>query len=81
MGTSATTDVNLKIAGGSNVSTNNVRPAAGTATTHGNFVDSSLGDLIRANCFVFEKQTITVVVPNAGGTANFLIVCMTFVLI
>ena len=79
MGTSATTNVNLKMNGGSNVSTAGVIPAAGTSTTHGAFVDSALGDLIAANVEIEDKQTITVVVPTAGGTASYLIVSMTFI--
>lgn len=79
MNTSSTTVVNLKMNAGSNVSTSGVIPAAGTSTTHGAFVDSSLGDLIAANLAIADKQTITAVVTTAGGTADFLIVCMTFV--
>lgn len=79
MNTSATTVVNLKMNGGTNVSTAGVIPAAGTSTTHGNFVDSALGDLIAANVVIADKQTITAVVTTAGGTADFLIICMTFI--
>jgi len=79
MNTSSTTVVNLKMNGGSNVSTSGVIPAAGTSTTHGAFVDSALGDLIAANVAIEDKQTITAVVPTAGGTADFLIICMTFI--
>jgi hypothetical protein len=79
MNTSGTTVVNLKINAGSNVATTGVIPAAGTATTHGAFVDVAAGDLIRGNCQVSDKQTITVVVTTAGGTADFLKVCMIFV--
>lgn len=79
MNTSSTTNVNLKMNAGSNVSTAGVIPAAGTATTHGAFVDSALGDLIASNVVIADKQTITAVVPTAGGTADFLKVCMTFV--
>lgn len=79
MNTSGTTVVNLKMNAGANVSTAGVIPAAGTSTTHGAFVDSALGDLIAANVEIEDKQTITVVVTTAGGTADFLKVCMTFV--
>lgn len=79
MNTSATTVVNLKMNGGTNVSTAGVIPAAGTATTHGAFVDSALGDLIASNVAISDKQTITAVVPTAGGTADFLKICMTFI--
>ena len=79
MNTSSTTVVNLKMNGGTNVSTAGVIPAAGTSTTHGAFVDSALGDLIAANVAIADKQTITAVVPTAGGTADFLIICMIFI--
>lgn len=79
MNTSSTTVVNLKMNGGTNVSTAGVIPAAGTSTTHGAFVDSALGDLIAANVAISDKQTITAVVPTAGGSADFLIICMTFI--
>lgn len=79
MNTSATTNVNLKMNAGTNVSTAGVIPAAGTATTHGAFTDSALGDLIATNVVIADKQTITAVVPTAGGTADFLIICMTFI--
>lgn len=79
MNTSSTTNVNLKMNGGTNVSTAGVIPAAGTSTTHGAFTDSALGDIIAANCAISDKQTITAVVPTAGGTADYLIICMTFV--
>lgn len=77
--TSSTTNVNLKMNAGSNVSTAGVIPAAGTATTRGAFVENALGDLIAANVAIADKQTITVVVPVAGGSADYLIVCMTFI--
>lgn len=79
MNTSGTTVVQLKMNAGANVSTAGVIPAAGTSTTHGAFVDSALGDLIAANVQIADKQTITAVVPTAGGTADFLKICMTFI--
>ena len=79
MNTSSTTVVNLKMNAGTNVSTAGVIPAAGTSTTHGAFVDSALGDLIAGNIAIADAQTITAVVPTEGGTVDFLIVCMTFV--
>lgn len=79
MNTSSTTVVNLKMNAGANVSTAGVIPAAGTSTTHGAFVDSALGDLIAANVEIQDKQTITAVVTTAGGTANYLVICMTFI--
>jgi hypothetical protein len=53
--------------------------AAGTATTHGPFVDNALGDLIRPNCIIVDKQTITVKTPIITGLADYLIVSMTFI--
>ena len=79
MNTSSTTVVNLKMNAGTNVSTAGVIPAAGTATTHGAFTDSALGDIIAANAAIADKQTITAVVTTAGGTANYLVICMTFI--
>lgn len=77
--TAATTVINLKINGGSNVSTAGLSPAAGSATVYGAFVDSALGDLISANCAISDKQTINVVVPTTGAAAYYLVVCMTFI--
>lgn len=80
-GTSSTTNVNLKMNAGTNASTSGVIPAAGGASTMGAFTDSALGDLIASNVVIADKQTITAVVPVAGvgGTANFLVICMTFI--
>jgi hypothetical protein len=81
MNTSATTVVQLQMNGGSNVSTAGVIPAAGvSATVHGAFTDSALGDLIAANLLIEDKQTITATTPTAGGSADFLIIDMTFVI-
>ena len=80
MNTSATTVVQLQLNGGSNVSTAGVIPAAGaSATVHGAFTDSALGDLIAANVVIADKQTITATTPTAGGSADFLIIDMIFV--
>lgn len=79
MNTSSTTVVNFKMNGGSNVLTTGIIPAAGTATTQGNFTDVTAGDIINANCAISDGQNITVVVPTAGGTADHLIACLTFV--
>lgn len=78
-GTSATTVVNLKMNAGTNVSTAGVTVAAGGASTMGAFTDSALGDLIATNVIINDKETITIVVPTAGGTANYLVCCMTFI--
>lgn len=79
MNTSGTTVVNLQMNGGSNVSSTGVIPAAGTSTTHGVFVDSALGTLGVADTTIAHNQTITAKTPTVGGTADFLVVCMTFV--
>lgn len=79
MNTSSTTNVNFKMNAGTNVLTSGVIPAAGTATTQGNFTDSALGDIIAANAKIQDKQNITVVVPTAGGTADFLVAILTFI--
>lgn len=79
MSTSATTVVNVKLNGGSNAATTGVTVPAGTATAHGPFSDTAAGDLIRANCAVFDKQDIEAVVTTAGGSANYLKMCLTFI--
>lgn len=78
-GTSATTNVNFKMNAGTNVLTSGVIPAAGGASTRGNRTNSTLGDIIAANAAIADGQDITVVVPTAGGTANYLIACLTFI--
>ena len=78
-GTSATTVVNLKMNAGSNALTAGITVAAGGASTRGAFVNSTLGDIIEANAAIADGQAITVVVPTAGGTANYLIACLTFI--
>lgn len=79
MNTSATTVVNFKMNNGANVLTTGVIPAAGTATTQGAYVETTAADVIAANAIINDAQTITVVVPTAGGTADFLTACLTFV--
>lgn len=79
MNTSSTTVVNLQMNGGSNVSAAGVIPAAGTSTTYGAFVSSALGDLIRANLSISHGQTITAKTTTVGTLADYLIICMTFV--
>lgn len=79
MNTSSTTVVNFKMNNGANVLTTGVIPAAGTATTQGAYVETTLADVIAANAIIADSQTITVVVPTAGGTADFLTACLTFV--
>lgn len=81
MNTSNSTVVQLQMNGGSDVSTAGVIPAAGaSATVHGAFTDSALGDLIAANLTIADKQTITAKTPTAGGSADYLIIDMTFVI-
>jgi len=79
MNTSATTVVNFKMNNGANVLTTGVIPGAGTATTQGTYVETTAADIIAANAAISDAQTITVVVPTAGGTADFLTACLTFV--
>gem|GEM_PF-1029693 len=79
MNTSATTQVTLQMNGGSDVISTGVIPNAGTSTLHGGFVENAAGTLIAANLAIAHNQTITAKVPVAGGTADFLIIDMTFV--
>lgn len=79
MNTATLTSVNLQMNGGSNVSLTGVLPAAGTATTRGAFVGSDYGTLVAANVKIDDGQLITVKTPSIVGTADYLIVCMTFV--
>jgi len=77
---SSTTEINFKMNAGSNVLTTNLKPAAGgSATTQGAFVSSALGDIIAANAEISDGQTITTTCMVVGGTAESLVVCMTFV--
>ena len=79
MNTSATIRVQLQMSGGSDVATSGVIPAAGTATTHGAFVDLANGQLIAANVAISDNQTITAKTPVITGLGDFLIINMTFV--
>lgn len=79
MNTSSTTDVELRMHTGTSVSSPGVIPAAGTATTYGAFVDSALGTLQQSVVAISDGQTITALTSPAGTTADYLIVCMTFV--
>lgn len=84
MNTSGTTVVSLQMNNGGgaapDVSVAGVIPAAGaSATVHGVFVDSAVGTLNVANVTIADRQTITAKTPTIGGTADFLIICMTFV--
>jgi hypothetical protein len=80
MNTSATTVVQLQMNGGSNVSSTGVIPAAGTATTYGAAVASANGTLVAANLAISHNQTITAKTPTVGGSADFLIINMMFVI-
>ena len=79
MNTSSTTVVTLQMNGGSDVSIPGVIPAAGTSTTHGAFVESANAALFYTRVAISDKQTITAKTTTVGGTADFLIICMTFV--
>lgn len=79
MNTSATVNVQLQLGGQPDVSTTGVVPAAGGATTYGNFVDSANGTLIAANVDIADMQTITATTPVITGSADFLIIDMYFV--
>lgn len=79
MNTSNGTQVNLQFNGSAfNVCGPGVFPAAGTSTTYGAFVNSALG-IMFATAFISNNQLITVKTPTLGGLADYLIVCMTFV--
>lgn len=78
-GTSATTQVNLKMNAGTNVLQTNLTLNAGGASTRGTFVGSTNGTIIHAQSEIEDGEEITVVVPVAGGTANYLIACLTFI--
>ena len=79
MNTSSTTEVTLQMNGGSNVVATGIIPGAGTSTTYGAFTESAAGTLIAANLAIAHNQTITAKTPTAGGTADYLVVNMTFV--
>jgi hypothetical protein len=79
MNTSSTTEVTLQMNGGSNVVATGVIPAAGTSTTYGAFTESAAGTLIAANLAISDKQTITAKTPEAGTTADYLVINMLFV--
>ena len=80
MNTSATTQVTLQMNGGSDVVATGVIPAAGaSATVYGAFTKSAAGTLIAANLAIAHNQTITAKTPVAGGSADYLVVNMTFV--
>ena len=72
-------NVNLQMNGGANVSLTGVMPAAGTATTRGDFVSSALGTLVAANVKIDNGQLITAKTPVILGLADYLIVNMVFV--
>jgi len=80
MNTSSTTQVTLQMNGGSDVVATGVIPAAGaSATVYGAFTASAAGVLIQANLAIAHNQTITAKTPVAGGSADYLVVDMTFV--
>ncbi len=81
MNTSSTTVVTLQMNGGSNVCVAGVIPAAGaSATVYGAFTDTNSGSqLLYTQVAITGGQTITAKTPTVGGSADFLIICMTFV--
>lgn len=80
MNTSSTTQVTLQMNGGSDVVATGVIPAAGASSTvYGAFTESASGTLIAANLAIAHNQTITAKTPVAGGSADYLIIDMTFV--
>lgn len=80
MNTSATTEVTLQMNGGSDVVATGVIPAAGaSAILYGAFTESAAGTLIAANLAIAHNQTITAKTPTAGGSADYLVINMTFV--
>lgn len=78
-GTSSTTVINFKMNAGTNVLTTGITVGAGGASTRGTAVYATAGDITAANAAIEDGQTITVVVPTAGGTANYLIANLTFI--
>ena len=79
MNTSSTTEVQLRLkSSGGSVSNPGVKPAAGTASTYGAFVDSALGSLQQSLVEILDGGIIRVV-TIVGGSADYLILCMTFV--
>ena len=81
MNTSGSVVVQLQMNGGSNVSGVGVFPNVGTATTHGAFTDSGSGAsaLLRANVAISDGQLITAKTTTITGLADYLVICMTFV--
>lgn len=80
MNTSATTQILLRFGGRNTVTyPAHVIPAAGTATTYGAFVDLSPGNIQQSLCYVSDGEKIIVITSPLGGSADYLIVCMTFV--
>lgn len=83
MNTSFTTEVNLQMNGGSNVSSSSILPYNGaSASVYGLFFDSTISSAtrpLRANSIISDGQLITVKTPVLGGLADYLVICMTFV--
>jgi len=80
MNTSATTIININLQNGGFSLTPGLTVAAGTATTHGAFVDAASGtfnisDFVKA----VDGMNVMVRATTLGGSADFLIVCLTFV--
>jgi hypothetical protein len=81
MNTSGSINVDLQMNGGPNVSGIGVHPNVGTSTTHGAFTDSGPGAtaLLRANVAISDGQKITAKTTVITGLADYLVICMTFV--
>ena len=79
MNTSAGTIVQLQVSGGAVVSSVGVTPGAGTATTYGAWVSSRANPLTYTAGEVTDNSTIYATTPTIVGLADYLIICMTFV--
>ena len=80
MNTSSTTEVTLQMNGGSDVIATGVIPGAGTSTTYGAATASGNGTLIAANLAISNGELVTAKTPTVGGTADYLIIDMLFVI-
>jgi len=78
MNTSATTVV-IPYISSIAVGSTGITLAAGTATTHGAFVDNTAGTLIYDQCNITNGEMLTVRPTTVGGAADFLVMCLTFV--
>lgn len=81
IGSAAGTVVQLQMNGGASVNGSaGVIPAAGTASTYGAFVDDTANrQIVNSLCAIAHGQTITAKTTTIGASADYLIICMTFV--